>query len=223
MAPRASRMLPLGTPALPFALPDTVTGRTVSLGDFAGSPLLLVAFICNHCPFVKYILDGFVAFAREFGTRGLAVVAISPNDIVSQPDDAPGEMARIARLKGFTFPYLYDESQEVAKAYQAVCTPDFFLFNRDRRLAYRGQFDASRPGSDSGDRRRPAGCLRCTAQRQTADARADAQHRLQQHQMERRTGAGLDLKEALPVHDWSWLATFRRRSEVARQRCLLPA
>jgi peroxiredoxin len=147
MAPHASRILPLGTPALAFALPDTVTGRTVALGDFAGSPLLLVAFICNHCPFVKYILDGFVAFAREFGTRGLAVVAISPNDIVSQPDDAPAEMARIARLKGFTFPYLYDESQEVAKAYQAVCTPDFFLFDRDRRLAYRGQFDASRPGN----------------------------------------------------------------------------
>jgi peroxiredoxin len=147
VAPRASRMLPLGTPALPFALPDTVTGRTVALGDFAGSPLLLVAFICNHCPFVKYILNGFIAFAREFGTRGLAVVAISPNDIVSQPDDAPGEMARIARLKGFTFPYLYDESQEVANAYQAVCTPDFFLFDRDRRLAYRGQFDASRPGN----------------------------------------------------------------------------
>jgi len=145
VAPLSSRMLPLGTPAPGFALPDTVTGQTVALEDSAGSPLLLVAFICNHCPFVKHILDGFVAFAGELGPRGLAVVAISPNDIVSHPDDAPGEMARIARLKGFTFPYLYDESQEVAKAYQAVCTPDFFLFGRDRRLAYRGQFDASRP------------------------------------------------------------------------------
>lgn len=140
-------MLPLTTPAPAFALPDTVTGRTVASGDFAASRLLLVAFICNHCPFVKHILDGFVAFAREFGTRGLAVVAISPNDIVSHPADSPAEMTRIARLKGFTFPYLYDESQEVAKAYQAVCTPDFFLFDRDRRLAYRGQFDASRPGN----------------------------------------------------------------------------
>jgi peroxiredoxin len=147
VARQASRMLPLGTPAPAFALPDTVTGRTVASGDFAGAPLLLVAFICNHCPFVKHILEGFVAFAHEFGTRGLAVVAISPNDIVSHPADAPGEMTRIARLKGFTFPYLYDESQEVAKAYQAVCTPDFFLFDRDRRLAYRGQFDASRPGN----------------------------------------------------------------------------
>jgi peroxiredoxin len=139
-------MLPLGTAAVPFALPDTVTGRVVTLEDFATSPLLLVVFTCNHCPFVKHLLDGFVAFAREFGPRGVAVVAISPNDVTSHPEDAPAEMARIARLKGFTFPYLYDESQEVAKAYQAVCTPDFFLFDRERRLAYRGQFDASRPG-----------------------------------------------------------------------------
>ena len=146
MARQASRMLPLGTPAPAFALLDTVTGRSVASGDFASSPLLLVAFICNHCPFVKHILDGFVAFAREFGARGVAVVAISPNDITSQPDDSPAEMAKIARLNGFTFPYLFDESQEVAKAYQAVCTPDFFLFDRERRLAYRGQFDASRPG-----------------------------------------------------------------------------
>jgi len=146
MVRQASRMLPLGTPAPPFALPDTVTGRSVAIGELAASQLLLVAFICNHCPFVKHILDGFVAFAREFGARGVAVVAISPNDVTSQPDDAPAEMARIARMKDFTFPYLYDESQEVAKAYQAVCTPDFFLFDRERRLAYRGQFDASRPG-----------------------------------------------------------------------------
>ena len=147
MARQASRMLPLGTPAPAFALPDVLTGRSVAPGDFASSPLLLVVFICNHCPFVKHILDGLVAFARDYGTRGVAVVAISSNDITSHPDDAPAEMARIARLKSFTFPYLYDESQEVAKAYQAVCTPDFFLFDRDRRLAYRGQFDASSPGN----------------------------------------------------------------------------
>ena len=147
MARQASRMLPLGTPAPAFALADVVTGRTVAPGDFASSPLLLVVFICNHCPFVKHILDGLVAFARDYGSRSVAVVAISSNDITSHPDDAPAEMARIARLKDFTFPYLYDESQEVAKAYQAVCTPDFFLFERDRRLAYRGQFDASRPGN----------------------------------------------------------------------------
>jgi peroxiredoxin len=141
-------MPPLGTAAAPFALPDTVTGRTVALEDFASSPALLVAFICNHCPFVKHILDGFVACARDFGARGVAVVAISPNDVLSHPDDAPAEMARLAALKGFTFPYLYDESQQVAKAYQAVCTPDFFLFDRNRRLAYRGQLDASRPGNN---------------------------------------------------------------------------
>jgi len=147
MARRQSRMLPLGTTAPLFALCDTVSGRTVALEDVASSPALLIAFICNHCPFVKHILDGFVAFARDFGPRGLAVVAISPNDAESYPEDAPGEMSRVAKLKGFTFPYLHDESQEVAKAYQAICTPDFFLFDRERRLVYRGQFDDSRPGN----------------------------------------------------------------------------
>jgi peroxiredoxin len=147
MARRTSRMLALGTTAPPFALPDTATGRTVSLDSFASSPALLVAFICNHCPFVKHLLDGFVAFAREFEARGLAVVAISSNDAASYPADAPAEMARLATLKGFTFPYLYDESQQVARAYEAICTPDFFLFDRNRRLVYRGQFDPSRPGN----------------------------------------------------------------------------
>jgi peroxiredoxin len=148
VARRYSRMLPLGTPAPRFALRDTVTGTTVALEDFVSSPALLIAFICNHCPFVKHILDEFVALARDFGLRGLAVVALSSNDVAAHPDDAPTAMTRIATLKGFTFPYLYDESQEVAKAYQASCTPDFFLFDRDRRLAYRGQFDGSRPGSN---------------------------------------------------------------------------
>jgi peroxiredoxin len=148
MARRHSRLQPLGTPAPRFALRDTVSGSTVALEDFAASPALLVAFLCNHCPFVKHILDGFVAFAHEFGPRGLAVVAISSNDAETYPEDAPGEMSRIAKLKAFAFPYLYDESQEVAKAYQAICTPDFFLFDRDRRLAYRGQFDGSRPGNN---------------------------------------------------------------------------
>ena len=147
MARRQSRMLPLGTTAPLFALCDTVSGRTVALEDVASSPALLIAFICNHCPFVKHILDGFLAFARDFGPRGLAVVAISPNDAESYPEDAPGEMSRVAKLKGFTFPYLHDESQEVAKAYQAICTPDYFLFDRERRLVYRGQFDDSRPGN----------------------------------------------------------------------------
>jgi peroxiredoxin len=140
-------MLPLGTPAPRFALPDTVTGKTVAIEDYAVSPALLVAFICNHCPFVKHILDAFVAMARDLGEQGLAVVAISPNDAKAYSEDAPPQMARVAAAKGFTFPYLYDESQQVAMAYQAVCTPDFFLFDRHRRLVYRGRFDGSSPGN----------------------------------------------------------------------------
>jgi peroxiredoxin len=147
MARRQSRMLPLGTAAPSFALPDTVRASTVTLADFASAPAVLVAFLCNHCPFVRHILDGFLAFAREFGPRGIAIVAISPNDVGDYPEDAPEEMGRLATLKGFPFPYLYDESQQTARAYQAVCTPDFFLFDGARRLVYRGQFDASRPGN----------------------------------------------------------------------------
>jgi peroxiredoxin len=147
MARRESRMLALGTPAPSFALPDAVSGKVVSLETVRDPPALLVAFICNHCPFVKHILDGFAAFAQDYTSRGLAVVAISSNDISAHPEDAPPEMAKVARAKGFTFPYLYDESQDVTLAYQAICTPDFFLFDGSRRLAYRGQFDSSRPGS----------------------------------------------------------------------------
>jgi len=141
-----STMLTLSTDAPPFRLPDAASDRTVALQDFASSRGLLVAFICNHCPYVKHILDGFAAFAREYGPRGLAVVAISSNDIAAYPADSPSEMAKLARQKSFTFPYLYDESQSVARAYHAACTPDFFLFDSSRRLVYRGQFDGSRPG-----------------------------------------------------------------------------
>jgi peroxiredoxin len=142
-----STMLALGTAAPPFRLTDTASGKTISLEDLAGSPALLVAFLCNHCPYVKHILNGFVSFAAEYGPRGLGVVAISSNDITTHPADSPTEMAKLAREKSFTFPYLYDESQAVARAYVAACTPDFFLFDGDRRLVYRGQFDGSRPGS----------------------------------------------------------------------------
>ncbi len=147
MALRQSRMLSLGTPAPAFALPDAQV-RIHRLEDSAPAPALLVAFLCNHCPYVKHILAGFADFAREYGPRGLAIVAISANDAAAFPQDAPEAMAQVARDHGFTFPYLYDESQDVALAYQAICTPDFFLFDRARRLAYRGQFDDSRPGSD---------------------------------------------------------------------------
>jgi len=140
-------MLELGTQAPDFALPDP-SGKVSSLADFDGKPALLVAFICNHCPYVKHIADGFAAFAREYGEKGLSVVAISANDAAAYPEDAPPAMAKVAEAHGFTFPYLYDESQQVALAYQAICTPDFFLFDADRRLVYRGQFDASRPKGD---------------------------------------------------------------------------
>jgi peroxiredoxin len=144
---QTSRVLPLGTLAPPLALPDTIGGKTVTLQEYSSSPVMLIAFICNHCPFVKHIVDAFVAFARELGPRGVAVVAISSNDSAAYPEDAPDRMARVARTKGFTFPYLYDESQEVARAYQAICTPEFFVFDRARHLAYHGQFDGSRPGN----------------------------------------------------------------------------
>lgn len=148
MALRQSRMIELGTQAPDFALPDVVSGRIVGLADFAAAPALLVAFICNHCPYVRHVRAGFVAFAREYGPKGLAIVAISANDAAAYPDDAPAAMAREAKSAGFTFPYLYDETQAVARAYEAICTPDFFLFDRERRLVYRGRFNASRPGSN---------------------------------------------------------------------------
>jgi peroxiredoxin len=141
-------MADLGTPAPGFSLPDT-TGVQRSLDDFADAPALLVAFWCNHCPFVKHIAGGFVAFAKEYQARGLAVVAISANDVETHPQDSPERMAEEAERAGYTFPYLYDESQAVAKAYGAACTPDFFLYDRDRRLVYRGQFDVARPGLDA--------------------------------------------------------------------------
>ncbi len=141
-------MLALGTSAPPFSLLDG-TGKRYALEDFAGSRALLVAFICNHCPYVKHILEGFVGFAREYGAKGLAVIAINSNDASAHPADGAQHMVRIAAEKGFDFPYLIDEDQTVAKAYQAICTPDFFLFDAARKLVYRGQFDASRPGNGS--------------------------------------------------------------------------
>jgi peroxiredoxin len=141
-----STMLPLGTAAPDFRLPDP-SGRIVSRDDFADAPALLVAFLCNHCPYVKHIRAGLAAFARDYQERGLAIVAISANDVASHPEDAPAKMAEEAKRAGYVFPYLYDETQAVAKAYRAACTPDFFLFDRARRLVYRGQFDASRPGN----------------------------------------------------------------------------
>jgi len=147
MAQTASTMmLPLGAQAPPFELPD-LSGRAVSLASLEGSPALLVAFICNHCPFVKHIRAGFAALAAEYQGRGVAVVAIASNDVQAYPQDGPEGMAAEAQEAGYGFPYLFDEMQDVAKAYGAACTPDFFVFDRERRLFYRGQMDASRPGN----------------------------------------------------------------------------
>jgi peroxiredoxin len=139
-------MIALGTPAPDFTLPDTA-GRLVTRDSLAGAPGLLVAFICNHCPFVKHIRAGLAQFGRDYRDRGLAIVAISSNDAASYPADAPERMAEEVKSAGYVFPYLYDETQSVARAYAAACTPDFFLFDRQRRLVYRGQFDASRPSN----------------------------------------------------------------------------
>src|SRR5882762_6027539 len=142
-----STMLPLGTKAPEFHLPDT-TGKTVSLSDFKNAPALLVVFMCNHCPYVKHIRGGLAQLARDYSSKGLAVVGISSNDVANYPADSPAKMAEEAKAAGYIFPYLYDVTQEVAKAYRAACTPDFYLFDQDQRLAYRGQLEDSRPGNN---------------------------------------------------------------------------
>jgi peroxiredoxin len=141
-----STMVALGTPAADFRLPDT-DGKHVSRSDFSGKPLL-VAFICNHCPFVKHVQSAFAKLARDYQAKGVCIVGINSNDVANHPDDSPAKMIEEKKAAGYTFPYLYDESQAVAKAYRAACTPDFFLFDKNHRLVYRGQMDASRPGND---------------------------------------------------------------------------
>lgn len=147
MARTPSTMLALGTPAPDFALPDTVSGRTVRLADVATAKGLVVMFLCNHCPFVKHVRAGVAALGRDAQALGVGVVAISSNDVEAHPDDAPALMTREAVEAGYTFPYLYDQTQQVAKDFSAACTPDFYLFDGSRRLVYRGQMDASRPPS----------------------------------------------------------------------------
>jgi peroxiredoxin len=141
-----STMLPLGTSAPDFRLPDP-GGKPVSLADFKGAPALLVVFMCNHCPYVKHIRDGLAKLARDYQPRRVAVVGINANDVANYPADSPTKMAEEVASAGYIFPYLYDESQAVAKAYRAACTPDIYLFDKDQRLVYRGQFDDSRPGN----------------------------------------------------------------------------
>ena len=147
MVKTASTMLQLGTRAPEFSL-SNIDSSVVSLADFADKKGLLVVFMCNHCPFIKHLRKELAEFCNEYQGKGLGVVGISSNDVANYPDDSPEKMVEEATDAGYQFPYLYDESQEVAKAYKAACTPDFFLFDADMTLAYRGQFDDSRPGND---------------------------------------------------------------------------
>jgi peroxiredoxin len=146
MALTPSTMLPLGTAAPAFSLPDT-NGKHVTLDDFTNAPALAVIFMCNHCPYVKHVRNGLAQFARDYLPRGVAIVGVNSNDIQSYPADSPPKMAEEVASAGYLFPYLFDETQAVARAYHAACTPDFFLFDRKQRLVYRGQFDDSRPNN----------------------------------------------------------------------------
>lgn len=148
MALTPSTMMPLGTSAPDFTLPDPLNRKSVSLADVQGEKATLVMFICNHCPFVRHVEDALLDLARAFMPRGLGVVAISANDAQSYPEDSPPKLAQKARDKNYPFHYLYDETQQVAKAYGAACTPDFFLFDEHLHCIYRGRFDDSRPGND---------------------------------------------------------------------------
>ena len=146
MSATPSTMLALGTPAPGFSLPDVTSGRTVSLADFSGEKALLAIFLCAHCPFVIHVKAELARIGRDYAGRSVAIVGITANDIAGYPQDAPKPTAEFARAAGFTFPILFDETQAIAKAYTAACTPDFFLFGPDRQLIYRGQLDDSRPG-----------------------------------------------------------------------------
>ena len=147
MALTASTMLLLGTKAPDFQLPDVVSGETISLSTFTGKKALLVMFICRHCPFVKHIQAQLAQLGKDYVNRDLGMVAISANNVATHPDDAPEKLKEMAQELSFIFPFCYDESQEIAKAYTAACTPDFFLFDADQKLVYRGQLDDSRPSN----------------------------------------------------------------------------
>lgn len=148
MARTASTMLALGTSAPDFQLTDVVSGQPISLSTFAGKQALLVMFICRHCPFVKHVQHELAAIGNDYADKSVGIVAISANDADNYPDDAPDSLKAMATELGFSFPLCYDASQETAKAYTAACTPDFFVFDGDRKLVYRGQLDDSRPGND---------------------------------------------------------------------------
>ena len=144
----SSTMLKLQTPAPDFSLPDVMSGRTVSLSDFKDKKALLVMFICRHCPYVQHVKSELAKIGKDYKDKDIGIVAISSNDIEAYPEDGPKSLAEMAKEEGFDFSYLFDETQEVAKSYTAACTPDLFLFDKDRKLVYRGQIDDSRPGSN---------------------------------------------------------------------------
>ncbi len=147
MVETLSRMLPLGTHASDFNLPDTISGKMISLDAIKSNIATVIMFICNHCPFVKHVQQEFVNLASDYLPKGISFVAINSNDIAQYPEDSPKRMKEVAENLGYTFPYLYDESQEVARNYQAACTPDFYIFDSSLLLVYRGQLDDSRPGN----------------------------------------------------------------------------
>ena len=148
MALTPSTMLPLGTPAPDFSLPDVVSGQNVSLSDFDDKKAFLVMFICRHCPYVQHVKSELARIGKDYKDKDIEIVAISSNDINVYPEDASDSLSEMAKEEGFNFPYLFDETQEVAKSYTAACTPDLFLFDKDRKLVYRGQIDDSRPGNN---------------------------------------------------------------------------
>ena len=148
MARTPSTMVSLGTKAPDFLLPDTISGKQLSLVNIKGETATMIMFICNHCPFVKHVNAELVKLGNDYKIKGIGFVAINSNDVINQPEDSPGLMTQVAKQLKYPFPYLYDESQEIAKAYDAACTPDFFIYDKNLRLVYRGQLDDSRPGNE---------------------------------------------------------------------------
>lgn len=148
MAKTPSTMLPLGTMAPGFSLDDVMSGKKITLNDSSQAKGYVMMFICNHCPFVKHVSDGLIHLANDYMKKGICFFAINSNDIETHPDDSPDQMKITAKQKGYPFPYLFDATQDVAKAYGAACTPDFFIYNQEQKLVYRGQLDDSRPGNN---------------------------------------------------------------------------
>lgn len=149
MAATPSKMIPLGTKAPDFTLPDVVSGKMMSLNELKSQKATVIMFICNHCPYVKHVNHELVRLARDYQPKGVAFIAISSNDVAQYPEDGPEEMKKVAQQLGYPFPYLHDESQDVARAYDAACTPDIYIFDKDLKLAYRGQLDDARPGNNA--------------------------------------------------------------------------